>query len=86
MLGFVSGVNQYILSQSSPRAMTRATNQIVMQISSWHGKFLSLYYITPRQDLVQQCLSRAVALWMILLLTGLVLAGMRTERMRGKKN
>jgi hypothetical protein len=86
MLGFVSGVNQYMLSESSPRAMTTATDQIVMQISSWHGRFLGCYYITPGQDLVQQCLSVAVALWMILLLAGLVLVGIRTERDRGKKN
>ena len=85
MLGFVSGAIQYMLSESSPHAMTRSTGNTILQTSTWHGRYLGCYYITPDQMFLQQCLSAAVGAWMILLLVVLIWTGIRLDADRRKK-
>jgi hypothetical protein len=84
MLGFVSGAIQYMLSGSSPRAAVRSTGQTIEQARSWHGRYLDSYYITPGQHILEQCLSAIVGLWMIGVIGGLIVTGMRINASRRK--
>ena len=82
MLGFVSAVFQRMLEVSSPHRKDELTHHVICQTRIWHGHLLNHYYITPQQFFIQECLAIPVACWMIFVILGLVVLGIRTDARR----
>ena len=80
--GFLAAFYQYQTWQSSTDRAVVATHHVVRCLRAWRGRTLDTYYITPIQWRIEEGLAIPVACWMILLLGGLVISGIRIDAER----
>lgn len=82
VLGTLATLHSYSLELHSPSTIDVATSHVVRQTRTWHGRYLGSYYITPSQHLFQECLAFPTGCWMISVVAGLVLSGIRVDAVR----
>jgi hypothetical protein len=82
ILGVLSALYGFHLSQIGPLVPDYATHAVIRQAASWHGRFLHAYYITPTQNLIWWALSGPAIAWLVLMVLTMIALGVRAHHVR----
>ncbi len=79
ILGVLSALYGYRLSQISPVSPDYAVHAVIREAASWHGRFMHAYYITPTQNLIWWALSGPALAWLVLMVLTMIALGVRSH-------